>query len=58
MNICYGLTVINPTLAIKFLPPEPPTWRDWLYEIWSELIVPPLLLALSITAFRIAFGLL
>lgn len=57
-DVFYGLTVVNPSYHAKIIGPPPPTWRDHLRFWWDEVVFPAFLVACSVTAFQIAFGLL
>jgi len=58
----YGFAVVKPrnAFALKLGPPLCDSWpwpKRWAFKAWwfaEEYIVPPLLLALAITFFRIA----
>ena len=54
----YGLTILQPAVLVKFIPPPPPTLLDLLEGFWDEIFYPSFLFACAFTAFRFALGLL
>lgn len=61
MKYFYGFTVINHKMHVKIIVHQPTWWEAiwWaLRDFWSSIFLPSLLVACSVTAFRIAFGLL